>query len=308
MTKNKKHIKWLEERRSYIGGSDIGCILGLSTFKSALDIYLSKTTDVIDEATSEAAHWGNVLEDVVAKEYSQRTGQAVEESQGLIRHKEHSFIACNIDRWVEASDGTKHILECKTASLMKAKEWGEQGTDQIPTNYLYQVAYYAVICNVERVDISVLIGGQEFRMYTYFKNKELEQKLLLAACVFWNNYVIKGITPKANSAGDVASLYPSSNGSTIEADESMLKEVEVLKKIKAQEKILVAAKAALETKIKSCIGEHEALITKDGELLATWKSGKTRRVFDAKTLELENAAIYQKYLTERAGSRAFLLK
>ena len=65
---------WLKERKTYIGGSDIGAILGLSTFKSALDIYLSKTTDAIDEATSEAAHWGTVLEDVVAKEYSERTG------------------------------------------------------------------------------------------------------------------------------------------------------------------------------------------------------------------------------------------
>ena len=71
---NKDERKaWLQERKTYIGGSDLGCILGLSKYKSALDIYLDKTTDIIDETTSEAAHWGNVLEDVVAQEYSRIT-------------------------------------------------------------------------------------------------------------------------------------------------------------------------------------------------------------------------------------------
>jgi predicted phage-related endonuclease len=191
---------------------------------------------------------------------------------------------------------------------MKAKEWGEQGTNQIPASYLYQVAYYSAICNVEKVDIAVLIGGQEFRIYTYIKDVELEHKLIQVACAFWNNYVKKNIAPEASNASDVAILYPNSNGSTIEADASLLKEVENLKEIKMQERLIAAQKIALETKIKSSIGENEALITPDGELLATWKNTKARKVFDTKKLELEKAIIYQQYITEKPGSRAFLLK
>jgi len=306
---NKEERKtWLQERKTYIGGSDLGCILGLSKYKSVLDIYLDKTSDIINETTSEAAHWGNILEDVVAQEYSIRTDQRVYEADGLIRHPKHSFLAVNIDRWVDGDNDTRHILECKTASFMKAKEWGEQGTDQIPPNYLYQVAYYSAICNVEKVDIAVLIGGQEFRMYKYIKDVELENKLIQVACAFWNNYVALGIAPEASNASDVVTLYPNSNGSTIEADAALLKEVEDLKEIKAQEKMIAAQKIALETKIKSSIGENEALVTPYGELLATWKNNKARKVLDTKKLELENAVIYQQYLTERAGSRAFLLK
>ena len=299
---------WLQERKTYIGGSDLGCILGLSKYKSALDIYLDKTTDIIDQTTSEAAYWGNVLEDVVAREYSRITDQKTYEADGLIRHSEHSFLAVNIDRWVDGDNGTRHVLECKTAGLMKAKEWGEQGTDQIPASYLYQVAYYSAICNVEKVDIAVLIGGQEFRIYTYIKDVDLEKKLIQAACAFWHNYVVLGIAPEASNSSDVAILYPNSNGSTIEADASLLKEVENLKEIKMQERIIAAQKIALETKIKSSIGENEALITPDGEILATWKNTKVRKVFDTKKLELEKAIIYQQYITEKPGSRAFLLK
>ena len=75
-----------------------------------------------------------------------------------------------------------------------------------------------------------------------------------------------------------------------------------------QERIIAAQKIALETKIKSSIGENEALVTPDGELLATWKNTKARKVFDTKKLELEKAIIYQQYITEKPGSRAFLLK
>ena len=308
MINKEEREAWLQERKTYIGGSDLGCILGLSKYKSALDIYLDKTTDILDQITSEAAYWGNVLEDVVAREYSRITDQRTYESDGLIRHPEHSFLAVNIDRWVDGDNGTRHVLECKTAGLMKAKEWGEQGTDQIPASYLYQVAYYSAICNVEKVDIAVLIGGQEFRIYTYIKDVDLEKKLIQAACAFWHNYVVLRIAPEASNSSDVAILYPNSNGSTIEADASLLKEVENLKEIKMQERLIAAQKIALETKIKSSIGENEALITPDGEILATWKNTKARKVFDTKKLELEKTIIYQQYITEKPGSRAFLLK
>ena len=291
-----------------MGVSNLDLIFVLSKYKLALDIYLDKTSYIINETTSEAAHWGNILEDVVAQEYSRITDQRVYEADGLIRHPKHSFLAVNIDRWVDGDNDTRHILECKTASLMKAKEWGEQRSDQIPANYLYQVAYYSAICNVKKVDIAVLIGGQEFRMYKYIKDVELENKLIQVACAFWNNYVALGMVPEASNASDVVTLYPNSNGSTIEADAFILKEIETLKGIKAQEKMIAAQKASLETKIKSCIGENEALITSGGELLATWKNSKARKVLDTKKLELENAVIYQQYLSERVGSKAFLLK
>ena len=38
----------------------------------------------------------------------------------------------------------------------RRKDWGEEGTDQIPESYLLQVAYYASICDVAKVDIAVI--------------------------------------------------------------------------------------------------------------------------------------------------------
>ncbi len=301
----EQRIEWLKERKTYIGGSDIGCILGLSRFKTPLDIFLDKTTDRVDESMSEAAYWGRMFEDIVAKEYAKRTGHEIDRPDGLIRHKEHSFIAANIDKWV---NGKSHILECKTTHFLKGNEWGEEGTDEIPELYKCQVAYYSAICDVEKVDIAVLIGGQGFRMYTYYKNREFEDKLIRVACLFWNNHILKGIAPSASNLEDIASLYPKSDGSTIKADEQIVQDVEALKAIKNEEKLLIENKISLETKIKSCIGNHDALVNGAGEVIATWRNVKPRQVLDTKKLQEEHQDIYQQYLSEKEAGRMFLVK
>ena len=76
MTQNR--IDWLKARRSGIGGSDVAAILGLNRYKSALDIYNDKiSTEEPKEQQSESAYFGTILEDVVAKEFSKRTGLKV---------------------------------------------------------------------------------------------------------------------------------------------------------------------------------------------------------------------------------------
>lgn len=305
--KTLKRLEWLRERKSYIGGSDIGCILGLSPYKSALDVFLEKTTDAIDESLSEAAYWGIACEDLVAQEYAKRTGLKVEKPAGLFRHPEHKFLAANIDRWVVGGDQT-FVLECKTAGFHKGREWGEEGTNQIPQLYLCQVAYYAAICDVPKVDIAVLIGGQSFRMYTYLRDREFEVKLIRAACAFWNNYVLKGVAPSAINSADITTLYPKSNGLSVQADREVVADVEELKSIKVQERVLATSKGMLEAKIKNCIGENEILVDGAGEVLATWKSGQVRQVLDSCRLQKEHGGIYQQYLVEKEAPRTFLIK
>ena len=98
--------------------------------------------------------WGTLLEDAIAKAYSQDTGLTVSEEPNVLYHPEYPFLGANIDRWVGDKE---YILECKTAGFTKGKEWGEVGSDQIPESYLVQVAYYGAICDVPKVDIAKLL-------------------------------------------------------------------------------------------------------------------------------------------------------
>ncbi len=71
--------------------------------------------------------------------------------------------------------------------------------------------YYAAICNVDRVDIAVLIGGQDFRIYTYNRNREFEEKIIKIAHKFWTKNILQKAPPKCINLTDTANLWPNLN-------------------------------------------------------------------------------------------------
>lgn len=313
---------WLKERKTYIGGSDIGAIVigaviandresGFTTeingkaYKTAVDVYLDKTSDEIKEINNNATYWGNALEDLVAQAYSERTGFSIEVEQKLLRHKEYPFIAANIDRW---ADGKNHILECKTAGFMMSKYWGEEWTDEIPDSYLYQVAYYAAITAVPKVDIAVLIGGQDFRIYSYIADKEFQDGLIQKAVCFWNDHILARTPPKTISTDDVLALYPKGLGAEIVADDIIAQKIDSLKEFQKKEKEIVQDIKSLKFDIQDYMKDADILINNSGEYLATWKNSKSSLKLDAKKLKEEHTDLYMQYAKEVGGSRTFLIK
>ena len=92
--------EWLAERNKGIGGSDIATILGLSKWKSPLQLFLEKTGKVVAEDLSdkEVIYWGNVLEDVVAKEFERRTGKKVRKRNVMFCDDKYPYMRANVDR------------------------------------------------------------------------------------------------------------------------------------------------------------------------------------------------------------------
>jgi putative phage-type endonuclease len=303
--------EWLRERKNYLGGTDLAAIAGLSPYRTALDVYLDKTSDDISEDTNAAMRWGTLLEDVVAKAYKEDIGNGKEvwESDHPIRHTEHRFLAANIDRWVgKRKDIREYILECKTAGFTKGKEWGEVGTDQIPESYLIQVAYYASICDVPKVDIAVLIGGQDFRIYTYERNKELEEKLIKIACNFWHNHIEKRIPPKCVNTRDTFNLFPQSNYHEIVAESNIMEKWEQLKALRAEESKIADTIEKLKTDIQEFMRDYDVLIDNQGNVIATWKNTDPKSFFDVKKFKDEAKELYLKYISHAKQSRMFLIK
>jgi putative phage-type endonuclease len=301
--KNKQ--EWLRERKNYLGGSDLGAIAGLNPYRTALDVYLDKTSDDIRCETSPAMRWGTLLEDTIAKEYAEVTGQTIEIEPNTIYHPSMKFLGANIDRWVGDKE---YVLECKTAGFTRGKEWGEEGTDQIPESYLVQVAYYAAICAVPKVDIAVLIGGQDFRIYTYKRNKELEDKLIKIACNFWDNHIEKMIPPKCVSTRDTFNLFPQSNYHEIVAESNIIEKLQELKGAKEEESRIQSTIEKLKTDIQEFMRDYDVLIDNNGKVIATWKNSTPRSFFDLKRFKDEAKDLYLKYSSYTKQSRVFLIK
>jgi len=301
--KNKQ--EWLRERKNYLGGTDLAAICGLNPYKTALDVYLDKTSNDIAYETNAAMRWGTLLEDTIAKEYAEVTGYDVEIEPNTIYHPSMKFLGANIDRW---ADNKRRILECKTASFLKAKEWGDLGTDQIPESYLIQNATYSAVCNIPVVDTAVLIGGQDFRIYTYNRNKDLEDKIIKIGVNFWHNHIEKRIPPKCVSTRDTFNLFPQSNHHEIVAESNILEKWEQLKSLKEEESRIQSTIEKLKTDIQEFMKDYDVLIDSQGNVIATWKNTAPKSFFDVKKFKDEAKELYLKYISHAKQSRMFLIK
>jgi putative phage-type endonuclease len=150
-------------RKKGIGGSDAAAVLGISPWKSALDVYLDKVqVSIIEslEGTTKVMQRGTQLEPFVRQLFEETTGHTVKKGIETQVDVDHPFMLANVDGFISSQ---KAIVEFKTASYTKKtkNEWGTEGTAEIPKQYIAQVAHYARVMGVEKVYIGVLFGDEK---------------------------------------------------------------------------------------------------------------------------------------------------
>lgn len=283
---------WLAERQAGIGGSDVAAILGLSPWASAVDVYLSKVEPVEDRDLGEPAYWGNVLEKVVADEYTLRTGRPAWSVNATLRVPSMPWLLANIDRAVgEKADvldgrlvGADGILECKTASAFKSSDWGRDGDDdEVPVHYAAQCMHYLAVTGLDWCDVACLIGGQRFVTKRINRDEDTIAAMIAKVADFWHQHVLARVPPPPTSAADVLRLYPQDDGAAVEAGEQALlaynQAVALRQQIEALETELEGHTEALKLALGPC-----AALTLDGKPIVTWKAAKASARTDWKAL------------------------
>jgi putative phage-type endonuclease len=293
------------DRKTGLGGSDASAALGINPFDTAVTLYLKKVGEIPETETKEVMYWGNQLEDIVAREYAKRKDVNVRRNNRTIRHKEHEFMYAHLDRTI---DGQDTILECKTAGAWMANEWGEDGTDQVPEQYLIQVNHYMICTGKRRAELAVLIGGNDFRMYEFEYDEELAEIIIEGETRFWHDHVLAKVAPDPQNPKDLDTLYAIANNEQLLAGNDLLGYHHELMKIKGELKVMEAGKDYMEYRIKKGMEFHSALLNDEGDAIATWKNAKDSRVFDQETFKAEHPDLFSKFKKTRPGSRRFLAK
>jgi putative phage-type endonuclease len=294
-TNDLNHEEWLQARTHGIGGSDAGVILGVNKWKTPFELWLEKTGQVDPESsTNEAAYFGTLLEDLVAKEFELRAGKKVRRRNAILKHPEHDFIRANIDRLVV---GEKAVLECKTASAYLMKEWEN---DEVPASYLVQMQHYLGVLGSEykKGYFAVLIGGQKFIWKEIERDDELINMIFQAEIDFWEKHVLANVPP-ALDGSSAAEQFLKERYAETDPDKSIDLKYEYKDKIeqylslKDTIKELEGQAKALENDIKNELKEAETGFV--GPYQATWKPITSNRV-DTKQLKSKFPDIYEQVL------------
>ena len=301
-------IEQLAQRTTYIGASDAAAVLGISRYKTPIQLWGEKTGIVPAEDISDKlpVKFGNFCEQFVAELFEEKMGVKLHRVKKTIHHKDHAFIACNLDRRIV---GRKVIVECKTANQFKSKDYSEENS--IPQEYVAQVLHQLACCpDMEYGYLAVLIGNTDFVVRRIERDSDLIEKMIAREVEFWNTFVVPKVMPTKVMASDgdvLAKVFPESG------DQSALPLTDEANRLCESLDALKLDKDAIETVIdteknllKVLLGENSVGLS--DKYKVTWKTQETTRI-DSKKLKAECPEVFEKYsnTTETRVLRTALL-
>lgn len=180
------HEKFLARRRTGIGGSDIGAIVGVDPFRTPMDVFLEKTGRA-EEESSPVMERGTRLEPIVLELYTERTGHKLKKAK-FRRHREHSFLIANPDALIR---GTRErpigILEGKTLSSNQFRKVVDHG---LFAHHQLQMQNYMLVCDLSWAAIAILSPDQwQFTINLVEANPGVQKTIVEVCEVFWFQYV-----------------------------------------------------------------------------------------------------------------------
>lgn len=198
---NAEPEKWLDLRRTGIGGSDAGAIMGLNKYASPLTVYLSKK-NVEGFKGNAATEWGHILEDPIRKKAAAELGIEIESVPGMYTSLDIPYMNANLDGLCyaehQATVGGESVegiggYEIKTSSR------GEGfGDGEIPDSYYCQVQHYMAVTGLDWFVLTAFfLFNKTARHYVIRRNDDfIYSKLIPAEKDFWENYVMANNPPE----------------------------------------------------------------------------------------------------------------
>lgn len=248
----------------------------------------------MEESDTEYTHFGTLLEPIVRKEFTTRTGIKVRQKHMILQSEEYPFMTANLDGTIN-DNGEMTIFEAKTASAFKQDIW-EEG---IPAPYILQIQHYMAVTGAKRTYIAAIVGGNHFYCHMMERDEEMIEKIILMEKHFWEENVLGGIEPVPDGSEATTSYFNSkfshSNGETITLPEEVIPICEEYERLSKQLKDVEVAKNAAGNQLKNYLKEAETGIV--GNRKISWKQINKSSI-DTKRLKTEKPDIYNDYLTQ----------
>lgn len=274
-------------RRTGMTSSDVAAIMGLSKWRTPWDVYNDKLGLVPpDPPPEEVVEMGNEMEDPLRRIYIRRMAKAGElvtvTVPGTYAREDDPLIVGSPDGIVCRNGVAVRGAEIKTAGMPTCFEFGEPGTDQVPTLYLVQCQWYMALTGLARWDLIVWLGHRnQCAIYTITRHDGLIASLVATAHEWWERHIVGRVPPPVDGTGacadGLASLFRDATkeikAPSPEGDELL----SLLRSARAARKAAEVAETEAENAVKAFIGEAGGVMSSSGDKV-TWSRFSVTRV------------------------------
>lgn len=285
---------WLAQRTKGVGGSDVAAIMGLSPWRTPMQVWAEKTGRAEPEDLSGKPYvtFGVTMEPVIGKWYADHHPERkVRRVNAICQSIARPWAQASLD--YEVRDGNRWgVLEIKTART--ASDW-QSG---VPAYYLTQVTHYLSVTGRPFADVAVFFRDTcEYATYRIERDEEDVSAVDQAVDTFWHDYVEAGVMPVlAGTSGEAAtltSMYGLPDGEIgYTLDPEVVQAISDYQEAAAREKEAREVKTAASTKLAAQIGNRKGLETDVARV--TWVRSE-RTTLDAKRLQAEQPDIFAEY-------------
>lgn len=275
-----------EERQKYLGASEIAAVMGLSPYKSPLEVYNEKLGLAAPFTGNAHTERGNRLEQIAAEFYTDQTGKRLMRRNAALTHPEYDFIKGHIDRKIVGEDA---LAEIKCPSVGAYWKYQREG---LPQSMIVQMQVYLGLAGYDRGVFIIFCADQwDAAIFEVEFSVEIYDEAVRAAADFWNYHIIAKEPPDPNKADKASIEFEKVGGDLIvRTDEEFCSAVEMLREaaqIKADGEYLYdEAKKAVIKAISDAPGRYEG----NGVRIA-YSEVAGRVTFDKKAFQAANPEI-----------------
>lgn len=280
-------------RESYIGGPDAACVMNVSPYRTAVDCFFSKVDPQPEVISDEKRkffrrrkHQEPIIAAMLEEEYGiVVTRLSIDEHPNRYQDVEYPFLAAEIDfefrmspsvrlRFTERPefcaipDGTMLAGEIKTVHPFSASEWGEQGSEEVPTHYAAQVMHGLGITRRPAALVVALFGLDTLLCFPVMADAETIALMRAECAKFWTEHVMKRVPPDPVNLDDIRRLYTWKGSRPCYLTDEVHKALVQLQQCREQIKVYEGDKAHLELIIAKHIANAwgKPLIDDDGKI------------------------------------------
>ena len=183
---------WLAERRKHITGTDVAAILGISPWRTDMQVWLDKK-HLVEQEDSEQLRWGRRLERAILEGYSEGIGQTLDLFEyHLMVATCQPILAASLDaRW---KNPDHRPVDAKNIRR-KNEEWGVEGTGDVPPYYAVQLAAQMLVTDTAVADLAVLFSGNRLECFSIYRDRELDEIILDKVGEWWERHIVQDTPP-----------------------------------------------------------------------------------------------------------------